>query len=137
MGLYKKIKDEKGVISTYFNVSNVSFDYNINKIVISVKEYADISYRNTEKNNEKIKQEIDNLQKQANDLYINYNDNINQIEELENQIKTMNDNLTNNNNDLYIQIKNYEFILEDKKYSLEEFYTMLKTLDTFKDSKDI
>lgn len=138
MALYKEIIDNKGVVTRYFRISNITFAIDRNSLDITVTEYADESYRSIEKNIKELRNEISVLQTNINTLNENYKDNetviIKKNKELYNLVAKLNDL---NTSSYHVDDKVYTFDFEDQDYSITDCYNLLKTLDIFVDSTDV
>lgn len=138
MALFKEITNQKGVTSRYFRISNVALDIDSKNIVITLKEYASNTYRNKEKEISNLQNEINERQEYINTLNTNYNENKEEIITKNNELRVVINKLNEmKSQDYYIIEQNYNFDFEDKEYSLSTCYGLLKTLELFKDSKDV
>ena len=138
MALFKEITNQKGVTSRYFRISNVALDIDSKNIVITLKEYASNTYRNKEKEISKLQNEINERQEYIDTLNTNYNENKEEIIAKNNELGAIINKLNEmKSQDYYIGEQNYNFDFEDKEYSLSTCYGLLKTLELFKDSKDV
>lgn len=79
MALYKEIVEDNGVVSKYFRISNISFNIDSKNISVGVKEYADSTYRDKEKEIRKIQEDINNRQSEINTLNEDYRNNEEEI----------------------------------------------------------
>ena len=138
MALFKEITNQKGVTSRYFRISNVALDIDSKNIVITLKEYTDNTYRNKEKEISNLQNEINERQEYIDTLNTNYNENKEEIIAKNNELGAIINKLNEmKSQDYYIGEQNYNFDFEDKEYSLSTCYGLLKTLELFKDSKDV
>ena len=138
MALFKEITNQKGVTSRYFRISNVALDIDGKNIVITMKEYASNTYRNKEKEISELQNEINERQEYIDTLNTNYNENKEEIIAKNNELGAIINKLNEmKSQDYYIGEQNYNFDFEDKEYSLSTCYGLLKTLELFKDSKDV
>ena len=138
MALFKEITNQKGVTSRYFRISNVALNIDSKNIVITLKEYTNDTYRNKEKEISELQNEINEQQEYINTLNENYRENEEEIITKNNELgKIINKLNEMRNQDYYISEQNYNFDFEDKEYSLSICYELLKTLELFKDSKDV
>ena len=138
MALFKEITNQKGVTSRYFRISNVTLDIDSKNIVITLKEYASNAYRNKEKEISDLQKEINERQEYINTLNTNYSENKEEIIAKNNELGAIINKLNEmKSQDYYIGEQNYNFDFEDKEYSLSTCYGLLKTLELFKDSKDV
>ena len=138
MALFKEITNQKGVTSRYFRISNVALDIDSKNIVITLKEYASNTYRNKEKEISELQNEINERQEYINTLNENYRENEEEIITKNNELgKIINKLNEMKSQDYYIVEQKYNFDFEDKEYSLSTCYGLLKTLELFKDSKDV
>lgn len=138
MALFKEITNQKGVTSRYFRISNVALDIDSKNIVITLKEYASNTYRNKEKEISNLQNEINERQEYINTLNTNYSENKEEIITKNNELRVVINKLNEmKSQDYYIVEQNYNFDFEDKEYSLSTCYGLLKTLELFKDSKDV
>ena len=138
MALFKEITNQKGVTSRYFRISNVALDIDSKNIVITLKEYASNTYRNKEKEISELQNEINERQKYIDTLNINYSENKEEIITKNNELRVVINKLNEmKSQDYYIVEQKYNFDFEDKEYSLSTCYGLLKTLELFKDSKDV
>lgn len=138
MALFKEITNQKGVTSRYFRISNVTLNIDSKNIVITLKEYTDNTYRNKEKEISDLQNEINERQEYINTLNTNYRENEEEIIAKNNELGVIINKLNEmRNQDYYISEQNYNFDFEDKEYSLSICYELLKTLELFKDSKDV
>ena len=138
MALFKEITNQKGVTSRYFRISNVALDIDSKNIVITLKEYTDNTYRNKEKEISELQNEINERQEYINTLNENYRENEEEIIAKNNELGQIINKLNEmKSQDYYIVEQKYNFDFEDKEYSLSTCYGLLKTLELFKDSKDV
>ena len=138
MALFKEITNQKGVTSRYFRISNVALDIDSKNIVITLKEYASNTYRNKEKEISELQDEINERQKYIDTLNTNYSENKEEIITKNNELRVVINKLNEmKSQDYYIVEQKYNFDFEDKEYSLSTCYGLLKTLELFKDSKDV
>ena len=138
MALFKEITNQKGVTSRYFRISNVALDIDSKNIVITLKEYTDNTYRNKEKEISDLQNEINERQEYINTLNTNYSENKEEIITKNNELRVVINKLNEmKSQDYYIVEQKYNFDFEDKEYSLSTCYGLLKTLELFKDSKDV
>ena len=138
MALFKEITNQKGVTSRYFRISNVILNIDSKNIVITLKEYTDNTYRNKEKELSDLQNEINERQEYINTLNTNYIENEEEIIAKNNELRIIINKLNEmKNQEYYISEQNYNFDFEDKEYSLSICYELLKTLELFKDSKDV
>lgn len=138
MALFKEIINQKGVISRYFRISNVALNIDSKNIVITLKEYTDNAYRNKEKEILELQSEINEQQEYISALDTNYRENEEEIITKNNELGIIISKLNEmRNQDYYISEQNYNFDFEDKEYSLSICYGLLKTLELFKNSKDV
>ena len=138
MALFKEITNQKGVTSRYFRISNVALDIDGKNIVITMKEYTSNTYRNKEKEISELQNEINERQEYIDTLNTNYNENKEEIIAKNNELGAIINKLNEmKSQDYYIGEQNYNFDFEDKEYSLSTCYGLLKTLELFKDSKDV
>ena len=138
MALFKEIINQKGVISRYFRISNVALNIDSKNIVITLKEYTDNAYRNKEKEILELQSEVNEQQEYISTLNINYRENEEEIITKNNELGIIISKLNEmRNQDYYISEQNYNFDFEDKEYSLSICYGLLKTLELFKNSKDV
>ena len=138
MALFKEITNQKGVTSRYFRISNVALDIDSKNIVITLKEYASNTYRNKEKEISELQNEINERQKYIDTLNTNYSENKEEIITKNNELRVVINKLNEmKSQDYYIVEQKYNFDFEDKEYSLSTCYGLLKTLELFKDSKDV
>ena len=138
MALFKEITNQKGVTSRYFRISNVALDIDSKNIVITLKEYASNAYRNKEKEISNLQNEINERQEYINTLNTNYSENKEEIITKNNELRVVINKLNEmKSQDYYIVEQKYNFDFEDKEYSLSTCYGLLKTLELFKDSKDV
>ena len=138
MALFKEITNQKGVTSRYFRISNVALDIDSKNIVITLKEYASNTYRNKEKEISELQNEINERQEYIDTLNTNYSENKEEIITKNNELRVVINKLNEmKSQDYYIVEQKYNFDFEDKEYSLSTCYGLLKTLELFKDSKDV
>ena len=138
MALFKEITNQKGVTSRYFRISNVALDIDSKNIVITLKEYASNTYRNKEKEISNLQNEINERQEYIDTLNTNYSENKEEIITKNNELRVIINKLNEmKSQDYYIVEQKYNFDFEDKEYSLSTCYGLLKTLELFKDSKDV
>ena len=138
MALFKEITNQKGVTSRYFRISNVALDIDSKNIVITLKEYASNTYRNKEKEISDLQNEINERQEYIDTLNTNYSENKEEIITKNNELRVVINKLNEmKSQDYYIVEQKYNFDFEDKEYSLSICYGLLKTLELFKDSKDV
>lgn len=138
MALFKEITNQKGVTSRYFRISNVALDIDSKNIVITLKEYASSTYRNKEKEISDLQNEINERQEYIDTLNTNYSENKEEIITKNNELRVVINKLNEmKSQDYYIVEQKYNFDFEDKEYSLSTCYGLLKTLELFKDSKDV
>ena len=138
MALFKEITNQKGVTSRYFRISNVTLDIDSKNIIITLKEYASNTYRNKEKEISDLQNEINERQEYINTLNTNYSENKEEIIAKNNELRVVINKLNEmKSQDYYIVEQKYNFDFEDKEYSLSICYGLLKTLELFKDSKDV
>lgn len=138
MALFKEITNQKGVTSRYFRISNVALDIDSKNIVITLKEYASNTYRNKEKEISNLQNEINERQEYIDTLNTNYSENKEEIITKNNELRVVINKLNEmKSQDYYIVEQKYNFDFEDKEYSLSTCYGLLKTLELFKDSKDV
>lgn len=138
MALFKEITNQKGVTSRYFRISNVALDIDSKNIVITLKEYASNTYRNKEKEISDLQNEINERQEYIDTLNTNYSENKEEIITKNNELRVVINKLNEmKSQDYYIVEQKYNFDFEDKEYSLSTCYGLLKTLELFKDSKDV
>lgn len=138
MALFKEITNQKGVTSRYFRISNVALDIDSKNIVITLKEYTDDTYRNKEKEISELQNEINERQEYIDTLNTNYSENKEEIITKNNELRVVINKLNEmKSQDYYIVEQKYNFDFEDKEYSLSTCYGLLKTLELFKDSKDV
>lgn len=138
MALFKEITNQKGVTSRYFRISNVALDIDSKNIVITLKEYASNTYRNKEKEISGLQNEINERQEYIDTLNTNYSENKEEIITKNNELRVVINKLNEmKSQDYYIVEQKYNFDFEDKEYSLSTCYGLLKTLELFKDSKDV
>ena len=138
MALFKEITNQKGVTSRYFRISNVALDIDSKNIVITLKEYASNTYRNKEKEISDLQNEINERQEYIDALNTNYSENKEEIITKNNELRVVINKLNEmKSQDYYIVEQKYNFDFEDKEYSLSTCYGLLKTLELFKDSKDV
>ena len=138
MALFKEIINQKGVISRSFRISNVALNIDSKNIVITLKEYTDNAYRNKEKEILELQSEVNEQQEYISTLNINYRENEEEIITKNNELGIIISKLNEmRNQDYYISEQNYNFDFEDKEYSLSICYGLLKTLELFKNSKDV
>lgn len=138
MALFKEITNQKGVTSRYFRISNVAFNIDSKNIVITLKEYTDDTYRNKEKEISELQNKINERQEYINTLNENYRENEEEIITKDNELGKIISKLNEmRNQNYYISEQSYNFNFEDKEYSLPICYELLKTLELFKDSKDV
>ena len=138
MALFKEITNQKGVTSRYFRISNVALDIDSKNIIITLKEYASNTYRNKEKEISELQNEINERQEYIDTLNTNYSENKEEIITKNNELRVVINKLNEmKSQDYYIVEQKYNFDFEDKEYSLSTCYGLLKTLELFKDSKDV
>lgn len=138
MALFKEITNQKGIISRYFRISSVALNIDNKNITITLKEYTSDVYRNKEKEILNLQNEINERQKYINTLNENYRENEEEIITKNNELGAIITKLNEmRNQDYYISEQNYSFDFEDKEYSLSICYKLLKTLELFKNSKDV
>ena len=138
MALFKEIINQKGVISRYFRISNVALNIDSKNIAITLKEYTDNTYRNKEKEILGLQSEINEQQEYISTLDTNYRENEEEIITKNNELGIIISKLNEmRNQDYYISEQNYNFDFENKEYSLSICYGLLKTLELFKNSKDV
>ena len=138
MALFKEIINQKGVISRYFRISNVALNIDSKNIAITLKEYTDNTYRNKEKEILGLQSEINEQQEYISTLDTNYRENEEEIITKNNELGIIISKLNEmRNQDYYLSEQNYNFDFEDKEYSLSICYGLLKTLELFKNSKDV
>ena len=138
MALFKEITNQKGVTSRYFRISNVALDIDSKNIVITLKEYASNTYRNKEKEISDLQNEINERQEYIDTLNTNYSENKEEIITKNNELRVVINKLNEmKSQDYYIVEQKYNFDFEDKEYSLSTCSGLLKTLELFKDSKDV
>ena len=138
MALFKEITNQKGVTSRYFRISNVALDIDSKNIVITLKEYASNTYRNKEKEISGLQNEINERREYIDTLNTNYSENKEEIITKNNELRVVINKLNEmKSQDYYIVEQKYNFDFEDKEYSLSTCYGLLKTLELFKDSKDV
>ena len=138
MALFKEIINQKGVISRYFRISNVALNIDSKNIVITLKEYTDNAYRNKEKEILELQSEVNEQQEYISTLDINYRENEEEIITKNNELGIIISKLNEmRNQDYYISEQNYNFDFEDKEYFLSICYELLKTLELFKNSKNV
>lgn len=138
MALFKEITNQKGVTSRYFRISNVALNIDSKNIVITLKEYTDDTYRNKEKEISALQNEINERREYIDTLNTNYSENKEEIITKNNELRVVINKLNEmKSQDYYIVEQKYNFDFEDKEYSLSTCYGLLKTLELFKDSKDV
>lgn len=138
MALFKEITNQKGVTSRYFRISNVALDIDSKNIVITLKEYTSNTYRNKEKEISALQNEINERREYIDTLNTNYSENKEEIITKNNELRVVINKLNEmKSQDYYIVEQKYNFDFEDKEYSLSTCYGLLKTLELFKDSKDV
>lgn len=138
MALFKEITNQKGVTSRYFRISNVALNIDSKNIVITLKEYTDDTYRNKEKEISELQNEINERREYIDTLNTNYSENKEEIITKNNELMVVINKLNEmKSQDYYIVEQKYNFDFEDKEYSLSTCYGLLKTLELFKDSKDV
>ena len=138
MALFKEITNQKGVTSRYFRISNVALDIDSKNIVITLKEYASNTYRNKEKEISDLQNEINERQEYIDSFFFFYSENKEEIITKNNELRVVINKLNEmKSQDYYIVEQKYNFDFEDKEYSLSTCYGLLKTLELFKDSKDV
>ena len=138
MALFKEITNQKGVTSRYFRISNVALDIDSKNIIITMKEYASNTYRNKEKEISDLQNEINERQEYIDTLNTNYSENKEEIITKNNELRVVINKLNEmKSQDYYIVEQKYNFDFEDQEYSLSTCYGLLKTLELFKDSKDV
>ena len=138
MALYKEIVEDNGVVSKYFRISNISFNIDSKNISVSVKEYADSTYRDKEKEIRKIQEDINNKQSEINILNEDYRNNEAEILKQNKEMAVLVNKLNELNTKNYsVGKKQYNFDFEDKDYSMSDCYNLLKELDVFEDSVDV
>ena len=138
MALFKEITNQKGVTSRYFRISNVALDIDSKNIVITLKEYASNTYKNKEKEISGLQNEINERQEYIDTLNTNYSENKEEIITKNNELRVVINKLNEmKSQDYYIVEQKYNFEFEDKEYSLSICYGLLKSLELFKDSKDV
>lgn len=138
MALFKEITNQKGIISRYFRISSVALNIDNKNITITLKEYTSDVYRNKEKEILNLQNEINERQKYINTLNENYRENEEEIITKNNELGAIITKLNEmRNQDYYISEQNYSFDFKDKEYSLSICYKLLKTLELFKNSKDV
>ena len=138
MALYKEIVEDNGVVSKYFRISNISFNIDSKNISVGVKEYADSTYRDKEKEIKKIQEDIDNRQSEINILNEDYRSNEEEILKQNKEMAVLVNELNELNTKNYsVGEKQYNFDFEDKGYSMSDCYNLLKGLDVFEDSVDV
>lgn len=138
MALYKEIVEDNGVVSKYFRISNISFDIDSKNISVSVKEYADSTYRDKEKEIKEIQTDINSKQSVLDTLNQNYRENEKEILKKNQELSVLVNQLNELKTKSYsIGDKQYNFEFEDKDYSMSDCYELLKQLDVFIDSVDV
>ena len=138
MALFKEITNQKGITSRYFRISSVTLNIDNKNIAITLKEYTSDVYRKKEKEILNLQNEINEKQKYINTLNENYRENEEEIIIKNNELGAIITKLNEmRNQDYYIGEQNYSFNFEDKEYSLSICYELLKTLELFKNSKDV
>lgn len=138
MALYKEIVEDNGVVSKYFRISNISFNIDSKNISVGVKEYADSTYRDKEKEIRKIQEDINNRQSEINILNEDYRNNEEEILKQNKEMAVLVNELNELNTKNYsVGEKQYNFDFEDKDYSMSDCYDLLKKLDVFEDSVDV
>lgn len=138
MALFKEITNQKGVTSRYFRISNVALNIDSKNIVITLKEYTDNTYRNKEKEISELQNEINERREYIDTLNTNYRENEEEIIAKNNELRVVINKLNEmKSQDYYIVEQKYNFDFEDKEYSLSTCYGLLKTIELFKDSKDV
>lgn len=135
MALYKEIVEDNGVVSKYFRISNISFNIDSKNISVGVKEYADSTYRDKEKEIRKIQEDINNRQSEINTLNEDYRNNEEEILKKNKEMAVLVNELNTKN--YFVGEKQYNFDFEDKDYSMSDCYNLLKELDVFEDSVDV
>lgn len=138
MALYKEIVEDNGVVSKYFRISNISFDIDSKNISVGVKEYADSTYRDKEKEIKEIQTDINSKQSVLDTLNQNYRENEEEILKKNQELSVLVNQLNELKTKSYsIGDKQYNFEFEDKDYSMSDCYELLKQLDVFEDSVDV
>lgn len=138
MALYKEIVEDNGVVSKYFRISNISFDIDSKNISVGVKEYADSTYRDKEKEIKEIQTDINSKQSVLDTLNQNYRENEEEILKKNQELSVLVNQLNELNTKNYsVGEKQYNFDFEDKDYSMSDCYELLKQLDVFEDSVDV
>lgn len=131
MALEKELKEKSGVVSNYHKILNVEVNYILNECVIYVANYKDDTYREKEKNFEKLKESIKDLNDKYEaetdvDIKSALADKINEIEP-----NTLVDKVFYTN----IEPIHLDYIPEDLSFS--NLYKILSSLEVFESSKDV
>ena len=135
MALYKEIVEDNGVVSKYFRISNISFNIDCKNISVGVKEYADSTYRDKEKEIRKIQEDINNRQSEINTLNEDYRNNEEEILKKHKEMAVLVNELNEfNTKNYFVGDIQYNFVFEDKDYSMSDCYYLLIELDVFEDS---
>lgn len=138
MALYKEITDNKGVITRYFRISNITFDIDNDSLNVTVKEYTNEDYRDIEKNIRALKEEINEKQSVINTLNENYRENEEEILEKNKELYSLITELNSlNESSYYVGETVYSFDFTDQDYSITDCYNLLKTLDVFANSTNV
>lgn len=138
MALYKEITDNKGVITRYFRISNITFDIDNDSLNITVREYTNEDYRDIEKNIRALKEEINEKQSVINTLNENYRENEEEILEKNKELYSLITELNSlNESSYYVGETVYSFDFVDQDYSITDCYNLLKTLDVFVNSTNV
>ena len=138
MALYKEITNNKGVITRYFRISNITFDIDNDSLNITVREYTNEDYRDIEKNIRALKEEINEKQSVINTLNENYRENEEEILKKNKELYSLITELNSlNESSYYVGETVYSFDFIDQDYSITDCYNLLKTLDVFVDSTNV
>lgn len=138
MALLKEITNDKGITEKYFRISDIQMNIDEETLKVTVKGYADTSYRQKEKNIENLQAQINTKQALINTLNEDYKQNETEILEENAALGELVNALNQiTEKDYYIDCVPYTFNFEDTTYSWSICYDMLKTLDVFADSQDV
>jgi len=131
MALEKELLNESGIVSTYHRILNVEVNYVLNECVISIVNYKDESFREREKNLEKLKASVEDLNQKyesetSEEIKTALLDKIKDIKSnsLENKIYYTN-----------IEKIHLDYVPEDLSYSA--LYKIVSSLESFDLSKDV
>ncbi len=142
MALQKKIINKVGIVTNYHRIGKFDFYKDDNKIVITIFNYVDKSYREEEEKIASIREQIESKNHEITQLMALNEDGsqLDKIKALSEEINALAEiPYTSNSATNKVAYKDTVVMEFDpnKAYSMSDLYDWIKTQDNYKQAKDV